>query len=267
MALLTNQHVLAAKIEGTSGTAESLTAAEAAHNIMNMVFTPDIGFNKRRGQSNFSNLPGTTGVRKAKLSFDTDLVGSTANGTDPAWATTFMAASGWLGTSNVWKPSTLDPSTLTMGLYQDGRVYKMVGAKGSMRIDLKAGEAGIVHFDFEGVLAADTDVALLAPTYPAVLPPRWASSTCTIGALTPLASMTTFNFTNTLFVAQNPANASGASRAYIVDRVFEMTADPEASLVATYDPQALMFAHTEVAVSYAIGATAGNIITIAIAIG
>lgn len=263
MALLTRQRILAAKIEQTPGTYESLAAADAAHNVMNLVITPDIGFVKRPGQSNLSQLAGVTGARKCKFTFDTDLVGTASNGTDPLWATTFMAACGWLGATNVWKPSTLDPSTLSLGGYQDGRFYVAVGCKGSMKISLKAGEPGVVSFEFEGVLVADADIALLTPTYPTVLPPRWASSTCTIGALTPLASVTEFNFQNTIKIAENPATVSGLSRAYIVDRMFEMTADPESSLVATHNPQALMLAHTEVAVSYAIGATAGNIITIA----
>ncbi len=262
MALLTRQRVLAAKIESTPGTYEALAAADATYNVMNPVFTPDIGFNKRAGQSNFSSLAGVTGQRRGKWSFDTDLVGAAAS-TDPAWATTFMAGCGWLGATHVWKPSTLDPSTLSIGGYQDGRFYLLIGAKGSMKINLKAGEHGIVHFDFEGVLVADADVALLTPTYETTLPPRWASSTCTIGALTPLASVTAFNFQNTIKVAENPATVSGLSRAYITDRSFTMTADPEASLVATYSPQAIMLAHTEVALSYVIGATTGNIITIA----
>lgn len=264
MALLSRQNVIAAKIETSPGTYEALAAADAAHNVMNLVVTPDVPSINRPGQSNLSKLASVPAGRKCKVAFDTDLVGTASNGTDPLWATTFLAAAGWLGNTNVWKPSTLDPSTISIGVYQDGLMYKIVGAKGNCEIRLKTGEPGVVHFEFEGVLSANTDVALLAPTYPTVIPPRFAGATFTVGGLTPKCSTATFKFSNTIKVAEDPATASAYHRAYIVDRAFEFTCDPEASLVATYDPQSLMFAGTEVAISCALGATAGNVITIAV---
>ena len=57
MPLLRRKSVLAAKIESTSGTAESLSASDAAFNVFDLTMTPTIAMTPRPSQGSFSSLP------------------------------------------------------------------------------------------------------------------------------------------------------------------------------------------------------------------
>ena len=61
--MLTRKQVLAAKIETTPGTAEALTAAEAAFDVFSADIQPDIEYQNRQGSAVFSPLPGDLGAR------------------------------------------------------------------------------------------------------------------------------------------------------------------------------------------------------------
>jgi len=89
MPLLSRKQQIAAKVEGTEGTAESLAAADAAFNTFDVQFTPDIQQIERNpNRSTIGNLPSIAGVRLGSVRFRTELVGS-GNGADntPPFAT------------------------------------------------------------------------------------------------------------------------------------------------------------------------------------
>ena len=128
--LLTRQRVLAAKVETTTGTAESLSASDAAFNVFNLTFDADIPMNEREGQSSLSPLPGVTGARMGKVTFETEVVGKGSSGV-PSWGI-FLQASGFVLSSVTYNPETggTSPTTLTMGGYFDGRKKVIAGAVG-----------------------------------------------------------------------------------------------------------------------------------------
>src|SRR5690348_10308499 len=100
MPLLDKKSVLAAKIEGTPGTAESLAAADATMNVFNKRIIDQTEFIERMGQGAFGRIAGSYGARIGQATFETDLVPNTT--TDPAWALAFLPACGLVAATNTY---------------------------------------------------------------------------------------------------------------------------------------------------------------------
>lgn len=266
MALLKRKTILAAKQETTQGTAVSLAAADGKFNAMDVDITLEVPPTERWGQGSLSKLPAVPGARKATIKFYVELVGSGTGGTDPDWASTFLPACGWIGTTSVYSPvSTVATcKTLTMGVYQDGLLKQIKGAMGTWNLDASPGKPAKVNFEFTGCYVAPTDVAAITPTYPVIIPPRWANSTVTIGSYAPApCANLKIEAGNTIYLREDPREASGYIAACITDRYVKGSVDPETSLVATKDLWGELLSGTEAAFSCSFGATTGNIITIA----
>jgi len=88
MTLLSRLSVLAAKVEATPGSAETLAAADAAFNIMDAEMNANIDVSTRPIQGSFRKLPGVPGMRTATCTFSLELIGDGSGGV-PTWATTF----------------------------------------------------------------------------------------------------------------------------------------------------------------------------------
>ena len=82
MPLLRRKSVLAAKIETTSGTAESLAAADAAFNVFDLTMTANIPMTPRPSQGSFSSLPAVPELYGGTCSFRTEIYGDGAGGAD-----------------------------------------------------------------------------------------------------------------------------------------------------------------------------------------
>ena len=83
MTLLKRKRILAAKIEATPGTAETLAAADAAFNVYEVTVQHEIEKTAREGQGSFGHLPSTSGAHKGRITFKTDL-GWDGTATEPA---------------------------------------------------------------------------------------------------------------------------------------------------------------------------------------
>jgi hypothetical protein len=263
--LLEVQDVIAAKIEATSGTAEALTATEGVFNVLNPVFDDEIAENERMGQSSSSRLPSVPGTRSASIKFSIEACGLGSAGDVPVWADTFLPACGWVKTGSVFSPVTGSTSqkSLTFGKYEDGVLRVAAGCRGTFTVDAsEVGKPVLFNFDFKGVLQDDSDVALIAPTYPTTIPPAWLGSTITLGSYTPLISKFSVAANNELYLRPDPAVAQGYRNCVIVDRNPTCTLNPEATLVATRNWQTLIKSSTQEALSIAIGTVTHNIVTI-----
>jgi len=77
MALLNRKQQIAIKTEVTEGTAEPLAAADAAFNIFESSFSPDIQqFERNPFRTSIGNVASIAGVKTATMSYTTELVGS-----------------------------------------------------------------------------------------------------------------------------------------------------------------------------------------------
>ena len=236
--LLFRKSVLAAKIEGTIGTAESLAAADAAMNIYNAAIVPNIAFQQREGQGGFgrfSSIPegyGGTATFRTYLEWDGTL-------TEPSWADTFLPACGWVKSGQVFSPRTEAPGsnvkTLTIGLYRDGTLIRLAGCAGSFVVTLPTGKPAYIDWTFSGVFQSRTDIAILTPTYPTAKPLRYAGGLAEWDNDNLCLSTATINSGNSVILRECPDKEAGYVSAMITDRVPTITIDPEAVTVLAQD--------------------------------
>jgi hypothetical protein len=258
--LLVRQRIFAAKSETTNGTAESLTASDAALNIFEPKLDADSELSERQGQSALSPLPGVAGAIGADVEATTDLVGSD---TVPSWGVLLQAAGFGLDTRTYTiKTGVSTQATLTCGLYTDGRLKTAAGCMFDMVIKLKAGEPGRVEFKGRGAWQAPTDVALITPTYPTTKPPRFAGVAFTVGGTAYLVDEVEIALGNEVVLRQDPAASCGYRSAVITNRKVTVKMAPEAKLLAAQDWHAAYLAGTTYALSCPVGTAADNIVTI-----
>jgi hypothetical protein len=237
MPLYKRKKTLAAKVEGTPGTAEALTNAEGAFNAYDIMLQPSISFEDREGSGSFNYLTAISQARSATITFKTDVAWD-GTATEPSIFTVLMPACGWTETTNVWKPRSEAPGTnvktLTMGTYVDGVLKTIKGAVGTYVITLTTGGMITIEWTFTGVYVEPTDVAIIAPTYPTESPLRFAAATaCSFNSVALKVQKITIDAGNEVALLEDPTDASGFIHAIITNRRPTITANPESILVAT----------------------------------
>jgi hypothetical protein len=264
MPLIKRRRVLAAKIETTAGTAESLTSSEAGFNVYDVEINADIPMYERKAEGSLSMLPAVPGARSGSIKFSIDAYGSGTGGTSPTWALTLLKGCGMTESSGTFSLTSTAASmkTLTLGVYEDGLFKSLAGAMGNFTVDGEDGKPLKVTFEYTGVWQAPTDVSLIAPTYATTVPPRFAGAAFTIGGTSPILSKFNLKSGNVVTLREDITKTAGYIAAVITDRKFEGNIDPEAKLVASSDVFGNWIAGTEAALSCAVG-SGGNAITIA----
>jgi hypothetical protein len=194
------------------------------------------------------------------------------NGTTlPSWASVLMPACGWVATGLVLSPVTQGPGgaggvkTITIGEYKDGKLSVLSGAMGNWKIIAETGKQAMIEFTFTGKYSTnETDVAILTPTYPTVLPIRVAQGALTWNAVALCTASVEIDSGNTVTMREcvNASDRSGYISAIVTDRAPVITANPESLLVATQNRDDRWRTSTPEAFSMQIGAS-GNSITIA----
>jgi len=261
--LLTRVRVLAAKVEATPGTAESLAADDAAFNVFDAQMQPQMELAERPQQGGFSRLPSVPGARLGVCRFSLDLY--SGGGAQPAWAEVFLLACGfkWNTTKYVLDAVPVGAAgsgqkTITIGLYENGVVKKIHGAMGNAKFICPSGKVARVEFEFTGIWNAPADIAILSPTYPAYAPLRFYSSALTIGSWNPAVSELALDLGNQVVMREDSTKASGYAYANITNRLPVVTIDPEAGLVATHDLYGKFLAGTEGAFSFSLNNADGD---------
>lgn len=264
--LVRKRSVFSAKAEGTPGTAESLTTAEAVFNVYNLKTRPVITVNSRDGQgSSLDNLPGVPGAYGGEMTFETDLIGGA---TAPKWASVLFLGCGAKNTAGVLTPESRPPevsgsgaATLTLGGYEDGRRKVLKGCMGNARLLNVVNELCRWEFTFTGLwVDPPTDTALIAPTYPTTAPLRFASSGFTMAsaAIPPIRSWT-FDMGNQVVLREDSSNSTGYHTAVITGRDPTVRIDPEAALVATYNAYGKLTGRTEEAMAWSLGSVGNRV--------
>ena len=261
--LLTRQRIFAARVETTTGTPETLGAADAAFNAFNHSYRTTIARNRREGQSSVSQLPQVSGARIGEITVETDLVGSGGAG-QPAWGALLKAAS-FVESGGVYSFVTGSASytTLTAGFYQDGRFKNIAGAAADLVIRGSAGNPVRSFWRIRGSHQPPTAVALITPTYPTTLPPRLASATFTIGGTAYKLGSFELTLGNVLAPREDASKVSGIHSFAVTDADTTFRCSIEATAFSTHDFYADHLAGTEAALSLVIGTAANNTITIA----
>jgi len=252
--VIKQRSLLAAKTEVTSGTAETLAAADGAFNVFDLQMQANISMQERMGSGSFSMLPSIGDLRQATVSFKTEIYG-TGTGTVPAWASTFLPACGWTAAALVFTPKTESPGaavkTLTMAHYVDGYRILMRGCAGTFKIVAETGKIAMIEWTFTGAYVELANATLLAPTYPTTLPFRVSNAPFSLGAWQPCCNRIEIDAGNQVAVrpCQTQSDGSGIAAAHINGRRVTMSMDPEMVLTGTATPWADWTSHTERAFS------------------
>lgn len=264
MTLLTKLSVFGAKTEATPGTKETLTAAECAYNVYDLMIEPDVTFEKRQSQGSFGSRKSTPSGAKGKATFkmDFDFDGIAI----PAAIDVLFPACGLVKTANVFKPisRTADTSgsgvkTLTLGKYWGpGKFVGLYGASGTFKLNLPTGKPAFFEFEFQGVLDPEVDAAILTPTYPTPANLICRGGPTTFAAVELCADTMSLDLGNVLYTKECSNNTQGFSYAIISDREPKFTAPPESKLVATQNRMGQFLNGTEGILRYVLPAAGYN---------
>ncbi|HDM08698.1 MAG TPA: hypothetical protein ENF97_01065, partial [Candidatus Omnitrophica bacterium] len=263
MTILAARTQLAAKLEVTEGTAETLSASDALL-IANPEFRPAFEIGERENVSaslsQFSSVPGK---RSAVIEFDVELKGSGTPGTPPALGK-LLKACGFgetvvENTSVTYKPASANISSITMALYMDGVIKKIWGARGNVSLRLEGGLIGILHFVFTGADFSVEDGDLLSGVdYEDTVPPAFLNANFTIDSYAALISRLEIDMGNEVALRSDVNRESGYKAAIITRRKPVLTFDPEMVTVATYDFYGKLREGSEGNLNVQIGTSAGN---------
>ena len=254
MPLMKRIRTLAAKIETTIGTAESLAASEGAFNAYNLMIQAEPTPEQREAQGQFGVLSAIPGALAGTATFRTDLG---YDGTAvPSWATVLLPACGYVNATGTFTPRSEAPGsnvkTLTIGSFQNGMLKSLLGAVGNFTLVFPTGRMAYIDWTFRGVYVQPTDTAIIAPTYPTHATLRAANMTTTFNSVSFCSENITFNSGNEISMIQCQTG-NGFKNAIITDRLPTVTSNPESVLIATQDRYAPLLTATEQALSLAIG--------------
>jgi len=256
MPLLRRKAQLAVAIEATSGTAETLLAADVVGNAFDPVVNPTIEVIDRPKQGDFGYFASVNGLRSGTCTFRTELTGDGSQ-TAPLWAESLLPACGFVQSVQTFTPTAeavgSNVKTVTIALYQDGRRSLLYGAAGTFVVTMESGKPVSIEWTFTGKWGGVTDASLLSPTLPTDLPFRFANTTTTIGSWSPCMQSIKLDAGNSVVMREcQSGDATGFSAALITDRAMMLDVNPEAALVATEDPYGDLLANTAQAFSTAM---------------
>jgi hypothetical protein len=267
MSLLERKTQVAVEIEAEEGTAETLVAADAVLH-MNPTFKPDTPMNERPVASStmslFASIPGK---RSMVMEWDSEIKGAGAAGTAPELSDALQACGMdetiVASTSVTYTPLSSAVPSATVGMYMDGLLALMWGARGNVAFSMTAGGLCIAHFRFVGADFSITDVAMLSGvTYQSTKPQPFLGATFSIAGYAAKIASLGFDLGNEIMLREDPSKSSGHASAVITSRAPKLTLDPEMVAVGTEDFFGDLRAGNEGALSLVLGATAGNITTI-----
>ena len=266
MPLLRRRAVFAAKVEATVGTAESITASEGAFNARDFSIQPTVAVTRREGQGGFNHLAGIPEGMMGTCSIVHDL--SYDGTTIPTWASVLLPACGWVDTSGTFSPVSQGPGsggvkTITLAHYKDGKRSLLSGAMGTFKISCPTGKMAFITFTFTGKYSSnETDLTIIAPTYPTALPLRFSPGVLTWNSVDLCTSSVEVDAGNSVIMREcvDVADRTGYKSAIVTNRAPVITADPESVLVATQDREAHWLSSLPYAFSMRVGVSAASII-------
>jgi len=258
MSLIEKRKIVAAKIETTAGTAESLANADTAFYGYDANYNPTSNFTNRNAAGTTGMYPSVLGIETGQITFTTDWYAT------PPWAPILLPAAGFVGADNVYTPAdnTSNWKTVTIGFNRAGKLYQLAGAMGDYVVNLVAGQPVTVDWTFTGRKVAPSDAAQFTPAFTVandVTPPRYAGATTTLGGSAICWNTGTLAIGNTVAVLPCQNSEGGIERAWINERNITLTIDPLEELAGTRDDDALLKAGTTQALSTAWGDTSISI--------
>jgi len=264
--MITRRRQLACKVETTEGTAIALVNTDVVL-CSEPVFTKGNDFYRRNNaKASLSAEGGVVGKRPASIKFKCELKGSGTKGTAPEWGK-LLRACGFTEaivavTSVTYTPASSSIPSLTMAVYEDGKIKKAVGCRGTVKFTHKTGQPVMMEFEFQGAFHSDVEGAMLTGvSYDATVPPAFLSASLTVDSYDALISSLDLDIANKLAVREDANGANGLKSCKITSREGVGSFDPESTPISGddgYDFHTKMDANTQFAFTETIGSVDGN---------
>jgi len=270
MTLVTRRKVLLFKVESTYNTDPTPTGAADAvlcedfswsNEGLKMIERPAI-------RSSMGSLRQVYAGRLLGFTFNAEVKGSGAAGTAPEIGQ-LLRACGFDetiagGASVTYAPVSAALESGTAYIYEDGKLIKVTGCRGNVSFAGEAGGRITASFTMTGHVGAQTDTTLATPTYDTTVPEPFINGSFTIDGYAAAISTLNFDMANGLAMPADVNAADGYGEISIVSRDVNGSINPLDELVATEDFIGNFTSGAVMALTTgAIGATAGNIVTIA----
>jgi hypothetical protein len=265
MAKVTRKRTILAKIESTYGTDPVPTGSANAILLRNLTVTPQENETVARDlvRTYLGNSPNLPVAINAAIEFEVELAGAGALGTVPAYGPLLracaMSQTVNAGVSVVYQPVTDNIESVTIYLNADGKLHKLLGARGSVSLEIKAKTIPVMKFKFKGVYVPVTDTAPPTPVFTAWQQPKPVNGVFT-GSLSIHGFTTAVMAELTLDLANNVVFRSlvGAESVLITDRKPAGQLMIESTSIAEKDWFDIARNATTGALSIVQGNTAGN---------
>jgi hypothetical protein len=156
-------------------------------------------------------------------------------------------------------PTSAAIPSVSLYAYEDGILWKILGARGDFTFGVDSGGAGKFSFTFTGMFGGKSDAALPGTdAYQSTRPPILKGGVVSIERTAVALKSFALNNGNRLVYPPNPNAAESFDPAQIVERSIRASMDPNMTLVATADYFADMRAGTKRLVHARWGSVAGN---------
>jgi len=180
--MLTRRRVLLAKVEASEGTPETLTASDNPILVKDLRVNPNVRMYERElVLPTLSLLPPIPAGATATVSFTAEVKG---------------AGSAYSATNR--PPIAEYLRALTIGVYEDGIVHTIAGARGTVRFSGRVGEVLLAEFEFTGVWMGVQDAALPSPAYDISNPPAMIGGQVTVDTYTPVITSFSLDIGNSV---------------------------------------------------------------------
>ena len=242
--LIRRKRTLSAATESTTGTAVTTSALGL------VVYDAEVSFEipefDRPDVSGYGNLYSESGAQQGKVTATVECQDGGA-----VWSTTLLTACGVDGGNEVTNDAK---TTITIGLLEDGRLWRIAGAMGTCVFNFRVGEPVTADFEFSGKYVAPSDASFTGPTSPTEVVPVYKGATVAIpgkGAY-PVGDRT-IDLGNEVVMREDATDATGFKSAQIVTRNVRATASIESHLVANQDFVGGMAANSLAACTVTVG--------------
>lgn len=166
--MLTRKQIVLPKIETAYGTDPTPDGSSVVRTTSDLTWTPYQGETQTRDRlrDHFGATAEVNVGPNASLQFSVPLAGSGAAGTAPSFGPLLRACglSETVGVDVVYQPVTADPESVALYYFLDGVKQVMLGARGTVVINMNAGEFPTLEFTFTSMYNRPTGVAAPATT-------------------------------------------------------------------------------------------------------
>jgi len=214
-------------------------------------------------RANIGKLKKIYGGHLVTVTFDAEIKGSGTAGTAPEIGAVLRAC-GFdetivAVTSVTYTPVSTSIESCTLYVYRDGKQKIVTGCRGNVSFNFEAGAHGKASFTLTGHYNAETDTAMITPTYDSTVPVPVLSAGFSWDSYAAVIAKLAFDMGNTIATPPNINAADGYAAVQITGRDVTGSFDPEDTIVATQNWLADLVAGTSgILTTGVIGATAGN---------